>query len=562
MLLNSGLIIAGLILVGLIMLGLMFAKLYKRSTKERSFVRTGLGGQKVIMDGGAIVLPVLQEIVPVNMNTLKLEVNRRDGQALITKDRLRVDVLAEFYVRVKPSVEAISHAAQTLGQRTLEPTKLKELIEGKFVDALRTVAAEMNMEELHENRSDFVQRVQTTVNEDLQKNGLELETVSLTGLDQTDKQWFNPDNVFDAEGLTKLTEAIEAKRKTRNDIERDTALKIQQKDLETEKQSLELLRDEEYAKLAQTQEIALRRAGQMAEIAKEESEKQRESEIAKITAEERIENQRIIKEKKLAEEAIMKDRSVEEYNIEKEKAIQLAMQGKEIEISEKAKAESLAKSQANEARAKEVETKEAIQTASEMEIANRDKNLALIKARQEAEEKAIEVTVSAKSEKEAALDKAEALKEAAQGEAEAIKIKAEAQKEFYQVEADGKSLINEAANRLSTDQVAMQIQMMLIENLPEIITQAVKPMEKIDSIKIVEMGGVNNIGNSSEGKMAESKEHSLSDQIVNSALKYQTQAPLLKDLLLQVGMNTQSVSGILNSVSSSVSTQNIPTDKE
>ncbi|MCH9813481.1 MAG: flotillin family protein, partial [Epsilonproteobacteria bacterium] len=352
-----GLIIAIIILVGLITLGLVFAKLYKRSTKEKSFVRTGLGGQKVIMDGGAVVLPVLQEIVPVNMNTLKLEVSRRDGQALITKDRLRVDVLAEFYVRVKPSVEAISNAAQTLGKRTLEPTKLKELIEGKFVDALRTVAAEMNMEELHENRSDFVQRVQTTVNEDLQKNGLELETVSLTGLDQTDKQWFNPDNVFDAEGLTKLTEAIEAKRKTRNDIERDTALKIQQKDLETEKQSLELSKEEEYAKLTQSQEIALRRAGQMAEIAKEEAEKQRESEIAQITADERIENQKIIKEKKLAEEEIIKNRSIEEYSIEKDKALKLAMQAKEIEISEKAKAESLAKSQANEARAKEIETK-------------------------------------------------------------------------------------------------------------------------------------------------------------------------------------------------------------
>ena len=31
--------------------------LYRRSSKETSFVRTGFGGQKVVMNGGAFVLP-------------------------------------------------------------------------------------------------------------------------------------------------------------------------------------------------------------------------------------------------------------------------------------------------------------------------------------------------------------------------------------------------------------------------------------------------------------------------------------------------------------------------
>ncbi|MGZ7142682.1 hypothetical protein ACXWOE_09695, partial [Streptococcus pyogenes] len=79
-------------LVGLLTIGFVFARLYKRSTKELAFVRTGLGGQKVIMDGGAIVLPVFHERVLVNMNTLKLEVVRRERESLITKDRMRVDV--------------------------------------------------------------------------------------------------------------------------------------------------------------------------------------------------------------------------------------------------------------------------------------------------------------------------------------------------------------------------------------------------------------------------------------------------------------------------------------
>ena len=97
------LIIAGVIFAAFVIIGMLIAKLYRRSSKEISFVRTGFGGEKVILGGGAIVLPILHETIPVNMNTLRLEVRRADDQALITRDRMRVDVMAEFYVRVKPT---------------------------------------------------------------------------------------------------------------------------------------------------------------------------------------------------------------------------------------------------------------------------------------------------------------------------------------------------------------------------------------------------------------------------------------------------------------------------
>ena len=110
--------------------------LYLRSSKERAFVRTGLGGQKVVLDGGAFVLPIVHDVIPVNMNTLRLEVVRGRDKALITKDRMRVDVIAEFYVRVAALPESVAAAAQTLGLRTMEPIQLKELVEGKFVDRI------------------------------------------------------------------------------------------------------------------------------------------------------------------------------------------------------------------------------------------------------------------------------------------------------------------------------------------------------------------------------------------------------------------------------------------
>src|SRR5881628_4195033 len=223
--------------------------LYLRSSKERAFVRTGLGGQRVVMNGGAFVLPIVHEVVPVNMNTLRLEVSRGRDKALITKDRMRVDVVSEFYVRVQAGHDAIAAAAQTLGQRTLEPETLKELVEGKFVDALRTVAAEMTMEELHEKRGEYVKRVKSVVAGDLLKNGLELEAASLTGLDQTAMEFFNPSNAFDAEGLTRLTEQIEKRKKQRNDVEQDTMISIRTKNLEAEKLALDIDREAEHARL-------------------------------------------------------------------------------------------------------------------------------------------------------------------------------------------------------------------------------------------------------------------------------------------------------------------------
>jgi len=94
--------------------------LYRRSTKETAFVRTGFLGEKVVVNGGAFVIPVLHEITPVNMNVMRIEVVRRENGAPITRNRMRVDIIAEFFVRVGPSKAAVSAAAQTLGRRTLQ----------------------------------------------------------------------------------------------------------------------------------------------------------------------------------------------------------------------------------------------------------------------------------------------------------------------------------------------------------------------------------------------------------------------------------------------------------
>ncbi len=551
------LVIAGIILAALIVIGTIIARLYKRSSKEVSFVRTGFGGEKVILDGGAIVLPVLHEVIPVNMNTLRLEVKRAADQALITRDRMRVDVMAEFYVRVKPTEESIATAAQTLGKKTMSPQELKDLVEGKFVDSLRSVAAEMAMEELHEKRVDFVQKVQQVVSEDLFKNGLELETVSLTGLDQTSFKFFNPQNAFDAEGLTKLTETIEDRRKKRNDIEQDADLAIKTKNLQAEQARLHILREEEYAKMQQEREISIRKAEQLAEIATQEASKKREAEEAQIAAEREVELKRITAARDVASQNIQKSQIIEQAQVEQKKTIELAEQDRAIAIAEKSRAESEAKALADQARAQAVRAEEEVITVRETQRAERIKAVELVAARQAAETDAISITVAAAASKQAAADDAEAVRIGAEAEAEKVRLKAkgeadakillaEAQEKQYQVDAAGTRAVNEANNILSTEQVEMQIRLALLKYLPEIIRESVKPMENIDDIKILQVNGMGGLsgGSVSSGEHNEQGQVSLSDQVVNSALRYRSQAPLIDSLMSELGINGGDINGL------------------
>ncbi|OYU78669.1 MAG: flotillin [Alphaproteobacteria bacterium PA3] len=531
--------ILGLVVVGLalfILFGVLVARLYKRASKETSFVRTGLGGESVVVNGGALVFPVLHEIIPVNMATLRLEVTRNSEQALITKDRMRVDVLAEFYVRVAPNREAISAAAQTLGRRTMAPQELKELIEGKFVDALRSVAAELTMNELHEQRTQFVQKVQQAVTEDLTKNGLELETVSLTGLDQTPREFFNPDNAFDAEGLTKLTEEIEMRRKMRNDIETNTRVEIERQNLETQKRSLEIKREEEAATLSQQREIQTMRAQQAAEVALVTAEKSRESEAAKIAAERDIEQERIAKEQANRQRQIESLRATETAELEKKRALELAEQDRQIAIANKSKEESVAKADANKARAIAIRAEEQVKTVQETEVAERNRAIELIEAARLAERDAIAVKVGAEAEKIAATDRAEAAKLIAMGEAEAISIRAEADAKRFAVQAEGERAINEAANVMSPEQVAMRIRESLIAKLDQIIAASVEPLKNIDSIKVVDVSGLNGSAGTS-GEQVQGNGN-LADQVVQSAMRYRAQAPLIDSILKEVGLGS------------------------
>jgi uncharacterized membrane protein YqiK len=546
---DFGAFILGLIVVVIVVAIVvwLFHWLYLRSSKERAFVRTGMGGQKVVLGGGAFVLPIVHDVIPVNMNTLRLEVSRGRDKALITKDRMRVDVIAEFYVRVAATPESVAAAAQTLGLRTMEPEQLKELVEGKFVDALRTAAAEMTMEELHEKRGIYVKRVRESVAEDLTKNGLELEAASLTQLDQTSMEYFNPSNAFDAEGLTRLTEQIEHRKKQRNDVEQDTLIAIRNKNLEAEKLSLTIDRDAEYARLAQQREVEIARARQQAELSTERAQSMQNSESAQIAAKLAVDAARIRSEQTMEQERISKERTIEAAEIERRKSLELAEQQRSIALAHESKNLSEAQTAADQSRALAVEAEEKVFTARDVETAQRKKTIDLIGARQVAEREALRLTSAAKAEKEASADRGAAIRAQAQADADAETIKSGAQRISAQVEADGLRMLNESHNVLSPEARSSALRLRLVDKAEAIIRESVKPMERIEGIKIMHVNGLGGGGSGGDGSASSG---GFADDVTNSALRFRAQAPIVDQLLKEIGLEggniNKLVSGLTN----------------
>lgn len=469
---------------------------YERATNEISLLRTGVGGRRVVVDGGVLAIPYFHEISRVNMQTLRLDVDRRGESSLITQDRLRVDVGAEFYVSVMPDPEAITRASQTLGKRTFQRDELRNLIDGMMVDALRSVAARMTMDELHENRVQFVREVRELLTEPLSRYGLQLDNVSLTALDQTPFAALDENNAFNAVGMRKLAEVIAKSKKERAEIDADSEVNVRRAAMEAARKRLEIDLEEKRAEIAQQQEIETLAAAQIAEVAQRKADSERAATQARIEME----------------------RSIQAAEVEREQALTIAEQDRQIAIAAKSQEESQAQAEADAARAKAIKASEAVETARAMAEAERRAELARIAAQSDANAAAARAMIAAESDKATAKDKAAARREAA-----------EAEKAEKLAEAEATRARIDAENARSEALIAMEMEKARLAAMPEIVTQMVKPAEKIKSINVNHVTG---LGGSSENRGG-----SPVSTAMDSIMEMAVQLPLLKKIGDQMGVS-------------------------
>ncbi|MBI5502837.1 MAG: hypothetical protein HY907_21510 [Deltaproteobacteria bacterium] len=464
----------------------VITKLYQKASANRSLVRTGMGGIKVILDGGVFNIPVLHKLLSINLETMRLDVERKGKDALITADFLRSDLSAQFYLKVQPTTEDITNAARSLGERSVDDVGVKELVFDKLVSALRTVAAKSTLFDLNSERERFARDVKAAVEADLKHNGLTLESVTISSLDQTDVTQLNERNVFDAQGRKRIAEVTQAANVERNRLEREAEQQIATKDVSTRKSILTLDLEKQKAEAEQARDVANskaeagRRAAefkieQEQAVAQREVEKLRAVEAAKIDAQKKlvITNQ----ERELAE--VQKQQAVETANVSRNKVVEVAMRDQQIAVAakeqERAKAEAarLAAEAEREGQAQAVKTVEAVRSAE------RSKDQGVIAAQADAEKRFVQQQREADAEAYRLKALADGKKAAAEAEAYAKIRAAEAEKESAEKRALGDLAVqsvpvNVAAKQVDVDKARQLIGVQVAEKQVEVDRKSVE----------------------------------------------------------------------------------------
>ncbi len=506
------------LIVAVVVAVAFLSRFYRKSSRDSAIIRTGFGGQSIVLSGGCLALPFLHKVDEINMRTMRIEVSRAGAKSLITEDRMRVDVELEFYLRVQPTLEGVATAAQAIGSKSLNPEGVRNLLEGRFIDAIQSTAAGQTMDSLHDKRGDFVRAIQESVRENLAHSGIQLESVSLTRLDQAAFASMDDNNAFNAVGLRKLAEIIATSKKKRAEIEADADVSVRQTQLEAIKQRLQLARQEEEAQIAQRLEIEKLKASSDAETARAREQSMVASENARIERE---------KDTKVAE--IQKQRELRKLEIEAQLSAEMRKADSSIALSAKHAEEAHAQAKAELARTEIVLAQEQLQTERERAVAERSREMALKREQERGEVDA------SKAQSETAV-----LLMNAKAEASATTTRAEAQRIRLMAESEGTKALIAAENSRSADLMHMQLEKHRLDRLPAILEQMMKPVEKIDSIRIHQVTGFGASstpgGAAGDGGAARAPVTQVMDSILGMAM----QLPALKSIGDSIGVDLSS----------------------
>ncbi|MDO8449690.1 MAG: flotillin domain-containing protein [Rhodoferax sp.] len=452
-----------------IVVGIAFLqRFYRKSTRDTALLRTGAGGRRVALDGGFFALPMLHRVDEINMRAHRVLLKRAGESSLLTEDRLRVDVTMEFRVRVNADPSGVAAAAQTFGARALRSEELGRMLEGRFADVIQSCSAVRTLDALHEKRAEYVASVRDALVQELNENGLRLESVALVHFDQTPFSALNENNVFNSVGMRKLAEIVATNKKRRAETESDAEISVAQTQLLTTKRRIELNIEQEQAQIGQRQELENSRTRSEAEVA-------RAKELAQLS----VERARLDRERDLSASQIERDHGLDMARLQARLALEVQRVNQAIELSRHQEAEALASIDGERAKTKLLLEQEGGNTEREMTVQKRQHELALARMAQESETDSMRVKAEVSR-----------LLEIAQAEADAARVKAAAQEASMVAEAAGAAARISADNAQTPELMDLRLQMARLDALPKLAEKMVKPLEKIESIRINHLSGM------------------------------------------------------------------------
>ncbi|WP_368869631.1 hypothetical protein [Proteus terrae] len=448
----------------LIILGLfgLFKAFYIKVPQGTALIVNDMTSQPKVHFTGALVYPVIYKKEFMRISLLTLEVDRRGKDGLICQDNLRADITVAFYLRVNETTEDVLKVAKAIGvDRASDHQAVSTLFSAKFSEALKTVGKQFELSKLFEDRQNFRDRIVDVIGKDL--NGYALEDVAIDYLEQTPKSALDPNNIFDSEGIRKITEITAIHNIETNQKERDQELAIQKKNVETREASLALERQQADAEARQKREIDNIRARETSETLRVQEEERLKAEQARIQTQQEIEirEENRMREVEVAQQNRTRAVTIEQERVNRARELEIVAREREVELQRIEKEKALEEERKNisnvirERVAVEktvAQEEERIKEVREVSEAERMRQVTVINAQAEAEESLVRQVKRAEADESSAKHKAEEISTMAKAELEASVKQAEAKKRLAEgIEAEHAALgLAEARVRQAT----------------------------------------------------------------------------------------------------------------
>ncbi|HEK1050669.1 TPA: hypothetical protein SMQ32_002486 [Proteus mirabilis] len=448
----------------LVILGLfgLFKAFYIKVPQGTALIVNDMSSQPKVHFTGALVYPVIYKKEFMRISLLTLEVDRRGKDGLICQDNLRADITVAFYLRVNETTEDVLKVAKAIGvDRASDHQAVSTLFSAKFSEALKTVGKQFELSKLFEDRQNFRDRIVDVIGKDL--NGYALEDVAIDYLEQTPKSALDPNNIFDSEGIRKITEITAIHNIETNQKERDQELAIQKKNVETREASLALERQQADAEARQQREIDNIRARESSETLRVQEEERLKAEQARIQTQQEIEirEENRMREVEVAQQNRTRAVAIEQERVNRARELEIVAREREVELQRIEKEKALEEERKNisnvirERVAVEktvAQEEERIKEVREVSEAERMRQVTVINAQAEAEESLVRQVKKAEADESSAKHKAEEISTMAKAELEASVKQAEAKKRLAEgIEAEHAALgLAEARVRQAT----------------------------------------------------------------------------------------------------------------
>jgi len=439
-------------------------------------------------------------------------VSRTGREAVLTSDPLRADITMKFELRVASDTDNIATAAQAFGNRIARGGEaFEDALAGPLANAIQTAAASRDLNNIHLERAEFTQEVARVASEHAGRLGLELVTAALVSIDQSDFAGRDENNTFNARGMRRLAEMVAEERKARIQVETSTEIAVREHRLAQHQRQMELQRAERETEIAQQEHLTKLETEAESRASQAHSEARHASETSRIQQEQETEAAKVTSDEALRKIEMRALLELEEAKI-----------ANGIKLSQSRTKEAKAQAEEEEARAQVILAAENVQAQKERAVTMREKEIAKLKQDRDIELEGARV----KSDVNTLLAKAQA-------DASVRTASAHAEQSAMEAEAAGRVALNSAENTLSDAVIRMRLEERKLDKMPEIMTQMMKPVEKIDSIRINQISGPGGGSGSSGGDGVDSAFGAAMDQILGMAVRL----PAMKQMGEEIGLN-------------------------